>query len=70
MKLTKDEARILSEALKTAKFEWTSLSLAWFDALTELEQRLQLYGQDKRRAGRTSQDSWSDLLKRFCKHKK
>lgn len=70
MKLTKDEARILSEALQVAKFEWTSLHLGMFDALTELEQRLQLYGQDKRRTGKTSQDSWSDLLKRFCKRKK
>jgi hypothetical protein len=37
-----------------------------YDKLAALEQQLEEFGDDKRRKGRTSQDDWSDLLKRFA----
>lgn len=66
MKLTKDEARILADALKMAKFEYTTLSFKIFDKLSNLENRLDDFGKDKRRTGRTSQDDFNDCLKRFA----
>lgn len=66
MKLTKDEARILADALRIAKFEYTTLSFKVFDELSNLESRLDDFGKDKRRTGRTSQDDFNDCLKRFA----
>lgn len=66
MKLTKDEARILSEAMKIAKHELNTLSFKVFDKFTELENNLEVFGKDKRRTGRTSQDDFNDCLKRFA----
>ena len=68
MKLTKDEARILADALRIAKFEYTTLSFNIFDKLSELEKRLDDFGKDKRRTGRTSQNDFNDCLKR-CANK-
>lgn len=68
MNLTKDEARILSAAIYDFKYkviEDTSRDLRLFDKLTDLEEKLRYFGVDRRRIGRTSQDDWSDLLKRF-----
>ena len=67
MNLTKDEARILAEALEVAKYEWTSLPEGGFNKLTQLQERLTEFGKDQRRKGRTTQDTWSDLLKRYIK---
>jgi hypothetical protein len=75
MKLTKDEARILGEALEGYKFEIANESITYkqigvYEELTNLQKRLKLFGNDKRRNGRTSQDSWFDLIVRFCKTNK
>lgn len=69
MKLTKDEARILAAAISDFKYrivEETMRDLRCMDKLNELEDRLEEFGKDKRRTGRTSQNDWSDLIKRFA----
>ena len=69
MKLTKDEARILAAAIGDFKYrivEETMRDLRCMDKLNELEDRLEEFGKDKRRTGRTSQNDWSDLIKRFA----
>jgi hypothetical protein len=75
MKLTKDEARILAEALESYKFNIANESISYkqlgiYDKLTNLQDKLNVFGEDKRRNGRTSQDSWFDLIVRFCKTSK
>jgi hypothetical protein len=75
MKLTKDEARILGEALESFKFDIVNESISYkqlgiYEELTNLQKRLKLFGDDKRRNGRTSQDSFFDLIVRFCKKNK
>jgi hypothetical protein len=70
MKFTKDEARILAEALEIAKYEWHNLPEGGFKKLEELEESLNTFGDDKRRKGRTSQNDWSDLLKRYTNQTK
>lgn len=68
MRLTKDEARILAAAIGDFKYkivEDTLRDLRCMDKLNELEERLTEFGKDKRRTGRTSQDDWWDLIKRF-----
>jgi hypothetical protein len=67
MRITKDEARILAEAMKEAKYEFVTLSFNVFDRLKELEIRLEKFGKDKRRKGRSSQDDFNDCLKRYSK---
>ncbi|SFS30569.1 hypothetical protein [Lutibacter maritimus] len=67
MKLTKDEARVLAQAMRIAKYEMNTLSFNVFDKFTELEDKLEKFGKDKRRIGRTSQDDFNDCLKRFAK---
>jgi hypothetical protein len=70
MKLTKDESRILSAAVGDFKFRSTlsgHMPDGLFDKLEDLENRLEKFGKDKRRTGRTSQDDYDDLLKRFSK---
>ena len=67
MRITKDEARILAEAMKEAKYEFVTLSFKVFDRLEELEKRLEKFGKDKRRKGRTSQDAFNDCLRRYSK---
>jgi len=69
MRLTKDEARILSAAIGDFKYrivEETMRDLRCMDKLNDLEERLEEFGKDKRRTGRTSQNDWSDLIKRFA----
>lgn len=70
MKLTKDEARILANALE----DWWPRDRYKdgnkgdiFQALSNLEVRLEEFGKDKRRNGRTSMDNFTDLLKRYAK---
>lgn len=67
MKLTKDEARVLSKAMEIAKYEMNTLSLNVFEKFTELESKLEKFGKDKRRTGRTSQDDFNDCIRRFAK---
>lgn len=70
MKLTKDEARILAAALEDAKFilydkvrpnEKEPLA----NAMESLQARLTEAGNDQRRVGRTSQDDFTDMLRRY-----
>jgi hypothetical protein len=69
MKLSKDEARILAEAVRQQKYEMVKDAFkkapAIFKALKQLEDRLEEFGKDKRRQGRTSQNDWSDCLERY-----
>jgi hypothetical protein len=64
MKLTKDEAAILARALELAKYEM-AVEKGDLPALDIFEDKLREFGKDKRREGRTSLDSWADLMKRF-----
>lgn len=70
MNITKDESRILAAALGEFKYQTASktdktLASEAFRKLTSLEEKLEEFGKDKRRTGRTSQDDWSDLMRRF-----
>lgn len=72
MRVTKDEARILAEAMEEFKHkvidDYTKDDyLHLFNKLIDLQHKLETFGDDKRRQGRTSQDDFSDLLKRFSK---
>lgn len=70
MNITKDEARILSSALSTAKYELNHKCKGSIYKLEELEERLYQYGKDKRRTGRTSFDNFYDCIERYCKRNK
>jgi glycyl-tRNA synthetase beta subunit len=66
MKITKDEARILAAALEDAKYIMTNdRNLALINKLDQLQNKLEDFGKDKRRTGRTSQDDFTDCLKRY-----
>jgi hypothetical protein len=67
MNLTKDEARILASAMEIAKYEFNHLPDGAFSKLSALEKKLEIFGKDQRRTGRTTQDDYSDCLKRFSK---
>ncbi len=67
MRITKDEARILAAAMEMAKYDLNILALGVFDKLEQLEDRLNEFGKDKRRTGRTSMDDFHDCMKRFAK---
>ena len=68
MKLTKDEARILADCLFEQKYtiinEHSTIP-GLYNKLVALENRLAEFCDDKRRKGRTSQDDFYDMLKRF-----
>lgn len=68
MKINKDEARILSSAMNDFIFEIMNKYKidGLFDSLTELTNKLEDFGNDKRRTGRTSQNDYSDLIKRYA----
>ena len=73
MRLTKDEASILAEAMEEYKYKVINdykdaKDLGAFEKLHVLQQRLEFYGDDKRRHGRTSFNSFYDLIVRFCKN--
>ena len=74
MRLTKDEASILAEAMEEYKYKVINdykdaKDLGAFEKLHVLQQRLEFYGDDKRRHGRTSFNSFHDLIVRFCNSK-
>jgi hypothetical protein len=69
MNINKDEAAIISEAIREFKFqivEKNNIS-GLFDNLVRLENKIRYYSKDSRRFGRTSQNDWSDILTRFSK---
>jgi len=75
MRLTKDEARILGEAMEEYKYKVVASNgsykeLGLFNKLHELQHKLEIFGDDKRRYGRTSQDDLHDLFVRFAKQNK
>jgi hypothetical protein len=71
MRLTKDEARILAEAMADYKYKVVEnphyKELGVFDKLFDLQYKLEMFGDDKRRLGRTSQDNFNDCIIRFTK---
>ena len=72
MRLTKDEARILAEAMSEYKYKVVEKSpyykeLGVFSKLFDLQKKLEMFGDDKRRNGRTSQNNFYDLIKRLTK---
>ena len=71
MNINKDEAAILSAAISEFKFQLSEKKniSGLFDNLVKLENKLESYSKDSRRFGRTSQNDWSDVLKRFSKKK-
>ena len=70
MRLTKDEARILAQALNEYKYNVVNelkelKELNAFNKLHDLQYKLEMFGDDKRRNGRSSLDSLYDCFKRF-----
>lgn len=73
MKLTKDEAAILCQALYEQKYQLNervvdyakSLGISSMSAFEDLEKRLSDFSNDKRRTGRKSLNTFNDILKRF-----
>ena len=70
MRLTKDEARILAQALNEYKYNVVNefndfKELGVFSKLHDLQYKLEMFGDDKRRYGRTSEDNLYDCFKRF-----
>jgi hypothetical protein len=74
MRITKDEARILAEAMAEYKYKVVEnphyKELGVFDKLFDLQYRLEMFGDDKRRNGRTTQDNFHDCIIRFTKKNK
>jgi hypothetical protein len=75
MRLTKDEARILGEAMDEYKYKVVDSNgsykeLGLFTKLHVLQQKLKIFGDNKRRYGRTSQDDLNDCFKRFVNQNK
>ena len=74
MKLTKDEAAILYLLVKEHKYDFvddaklnTQDFHEYHQSLSHLEQKLKIAQNDKRRHGRTTQNDYSDLRKRFVR---
>ena len=70
MRLTKDEARILAQALNEYKYNVVNefndfKELGVFNKLHDLQYKLEMFGDDKRRYGRTSEDNLYDCFKRL-----
>ena len=75
MRLTKDEARILAQALNEYKYNVVNefkefKELGVFNKLHDLQYKLEMFGDDKRRYGRTSEDNLYDCFKRFVNQNK
>jgi len=75
MRLTKDEARILGEAMEEYKYKVVANNssykiLGLFNKLHDLQHKLEIFGDDKRRYGRTSHDDLNDLFVRFANQNK
>lgn len=69
--INRDESRILSNALKEQKYIYADFfsskeeRIQVVTSLEKLEKKLESKSKDRRRFGRTTQDEFSDLLKRF-----
>lgn len=72
MKLTKDECRLLCAILDDGKYYFLdrkrNIPNGTFEVLQKLELKLDEASRDKRREGRTSQNDFSDLIKRLIKN--
>lgn len=66
MKITKDEAYILSVCLNEAKYDLIDHGHNIMLAMDILQQRLEEYSKDERRKGRKSMNSHADKIKRYC----
>jgi len=72
MKLTKDECVILAAFISEYKYEFTNdinadIIDGCFKNLIILEEKLKKAGEDKRREGRTSLNTFFHVIKRFSK---
>lgn len=74
MKINKDQARILAQALRESKHEIAEQfsrdrdeQRAFFKFLDGLEDLMSENGKDGRRRGRTSQNDFTDCLRRIVK---
>jgi len=73
MFISKDETLILADAINEHKFSLNdkvrdyanSRNIKSFNAFEDLQYRLEQHSHDKRRDGRTSQNSFTDVLRRF-----
>lgn len=70
MKITKDEARILADALEGYKYSFSDSfspekSTKVYNALVKLQEKLEANGKDRRRVGRRSLDGFMDIIKRY-----
>lgn len=75
MRLTKDEARILAQALNEYKYNVVNelkelKELGVFNKLHDLQYKLEMFGDDKRRYGRATMDTLIDCFKRFVNQNK
>ena len=75
MRLTKDEARIIAQALNEYKYNVVNefndfKELGVFNKLHDLQYKLEMFGDDKRRYGRTSEDNLYNCFKRFVNQNK
>jgi hypothetical protein len=75
MRITKDEARILAEAMSDYKYKVVEGNTSYkelgvFEKLYDLQYKLEMFGDDKRRNGRTTEDNFHDLIVRFAKQNK
>lgn len=75
MRLTKDEARILAQALNEYKYNVVNelkevKELGVFNKLHDLQFKLEVFGDDKRRNGRMTMDTLIDCFKRFVNQNK
>jgi hypothetical protein len=71
MKLTKDECSLLFSIVYECKFDFVQSSSntpkGTFEALQQIEVKLEVASRDKRREGRTSQNDFADVIKRLVK---
>lgn len=67
MKFNKDEIRFIYALIESQKYDFANGDNDIFKVAEILEKKLSLGGKDLRRIGRSSQDSFSDLIKRLNK---
>lgn len=69
--INRDEARILSASLKEQKYDYADFfsskeeRIQIISSLEKLEKKLESKSKDRRRFGRSTQDEFGDLLRRF-----
>jgi len=65
MRITKDEGIIIADVIAEWKYEYAYGDKPLFHALTKLHERIENESKDLRRVGRTSQNDFCDIKKRF-----